>query len=84
MLSILSALHDKIACRFDHDYDCDGVKNRLDNCPYAYNPNQSNVDKDRRGDVCDDDIDGDSIPNPLGIIDSRGNLVVSMLTGTIS
>lgn len=27
------------------------------------NPDQTDVDADGRGDACDDDIDGDSIPN---------------------
>jgi len=27
-------------CNFNLDYDCDGIPNHLDNCPYDYNPNQ--------------------------------------------
>ncbi len=34
-----------------------------DNCPDFYNPLQQDIDNDGCGDVCDDDIDGDSIPN---------------------
>jgi len=37
------------------DYDCDddGVLNDDDNCPCTPNPDQSDVDNDERGDVCD-------------------------------
>jgi cysteine-rich repeat protein len=46
------------------DVDEDGIPNEDDNCPYLYNPNQSDLDGDGRGDACDPDIDGDGIPNP--------------------
>jgi hypothetical protein len=35
------------------DDDSDGIENSQDNCPYTYNPNQSDVDGDGIGDVCD-------------------------------
>ena len=45
------------------DRDNDGVLNSSDNCPDTYNPNQSNLDSDSAGDVCDSDIDGDGFAN---------------------
>lgn len=41
------------------DEDGDGVLNFEDNCPYTSNPDQSDVDNDSIGDLCDDsDNDG--------------------------
>ena len=34
-----------------------------DNCPKIYNPRQEDYDGDTIGDICDDDLDGDGIPN---------------------
>jgi hypothetical protein len=34
-----------------------------DNCPDLDDPDQSDLDQDGLGDVCDDDIDGDGFPN---------------------
>ena len=45
------------------DSDADGVDNMADNCPVHYNPAQSNIDGDDRGDACDNDADGDNTPN---------------------
>ncbi|MDJ0759504.1 MAG: thrombospondin type 3 repeat-containing protein, partial [Woeseiaceae bacterium] len=45
------------------DSDNDGVADSLDNCPADANTNQSDIDGDGLGDVCDDDIDGDGFPN---------------------
>ena len=39
----------------EDDYDGDGRPNNEDNCPYTYNPNQEDYDKDEIGDVCDDE-----------------------------
>jgi len=41
------------------DEDGDQVVDELDNCPSHYNPDQSDIDKNNRGDACDDwDRDG--------------------------
>jgi hypothetical protein len=32
------------------------------------------------GDVCDDDIDGDTIKNPIGIVDEEGKIDISKRT----
>jgi len=55
------------------DADCDGIPNRVDNCPITYNPDQKDNDEDKIGDACDGgststyradmrcDMDGDGI-----------------------
>ncbi len=43
----------------DPDSDGDGLSNGQDNCPTVSNPDQSNLDGDGTGDVCDLDDDGD-------------------------
>jgi len=45
------------------DTDSDGIPDESDNCPDIYNPNQSNLDGDSLGDLCDDDIDNDGYLN---------------------
>src|SRR3989344_4865546 len=47
----------------DVDGDSDGVNDNLDNCPSVSNANQADFDNDGIGDVCDNDIDGDGVPN---------------------
>ena len=49
------------------DTDGDGVADYRDNCPTVANPNQSDIDHDGIGDVCDSDADGDGIPNSVEI-----------------
>jgi len=46
---------------FDFDADGDGISNDLDNCVDLANPNQSDMDGDQLGDVCDSDLDGDGV-----------------------
>jgi hypothetical protein len=43
------------------DVDGDGILNGADNCPTVANADQSNVDRDLYGDVCDTDADGDGV-----------------------
>ena len=45
------------------DSDGDGVADGTDNCPGASNADQADLDNDGIGDVCDDDVDGDGVPN---------------------
>lgn len=47
----------------EEDLDFDGVLNHDDNCPYWWNPSQSDIDSDAIGDNCDDDRDGDGVNN---------------------
>ena len=47
---------------FAVDRDSDGI-GEGDNCPSAYNPEQTDYDGDGEGDACDDDDDGDTIPD---------------------
>ena len=35
------------------DFDCDGIVDKEDNCPYITNPNQRDADNNGLGDVCD-------------------------------
>ena len=49
-----------VSLTYDHcDTDQDGVEEKVDNCPFAANPDQLDTDGDGRGNVCDDDDDGD-------------------------
>ncbi len=45
------------------DSDDDGILDADDNCPAMPNPDQSNLDGDKQGDVCDPDMDGDFVVN---------------------
>ena len=47
------------------DRDQDGISDSEDNCPDTYNPDQSDMDDDGIGDVCDDDRDGDEVENDV-------------------
>jgi hypothetical protein len=43
------------------DSDGDGVPDHLDNCPFVFNPDQSDLDHDGIGDACDLETCGDGI-----------------------
>jgi hypothetical protein len=45
------------------DLDGDGMLNAVDNCPDDANADQSDIDGDGLGDVCDADADGDGVAN---------------------
>ncbi len=45
------------------DLDNDTIPNATDNCPTIPNTDQADLDEDGLGNVCDSDIDGDSLPN---------------------
>jgi hypothetical protein len=45
------------------DTDGDSIKDVCDNCPADANPDQSDLDSDGLGDVCDTDMDGDNVTN---------------------
>ena len=45
------------------DSDQDFINDSEDNCPYAYNPEQADIDRDGQGDACEPDADQDGIPD---------------------
>jgi len=45
------------------DSDGDGIADEQDNCPQLANPQQEDTDGNQIGNACDNDIDGDEIPN---------------------
>lgn len=43
----------QVTAKFRPDYDYDQIADIADNCPLVYNPDQSNIDADSAGDLCD-------------------------------
>ncbi len=70
------------------DQDGDGFSDARDNCPDLPNPDQSDLDSDNVGDLCDVDPDGDGFPGISGIPFESGRELVEAkcltchLTGT--
>lgn len=55
--------HDFVGNPCVHDEDEDGFLDENDNCYLVANLDQADFDNDNQGDLCDDDIDGDDLPN---------------------
>ena len=55
---VLSSLPFRDCKKDDGDDDNDTVADASDNCPFAANLSQANLDGDAQGDVCDSDDDG--------------------------
>ena len=78
-IRIFSSVYDNYAnCSFNVDYDCDWITNWSDNCPYAYNRNQYDLDGDWIWNVCDDDVDWDGEKNPVWIVDDNDSILISL------
>src|SRR5215212_6451580 len=54
-----------LASAVGSDWDSDGIRNALDNCLKQSNPDQTDLDGDGQGDVCDPDRDGDGQLNAV-------------------
>jgi len=67
------------ACNQVSDADEDGVEDDIDNCVMVANPDQADFDLDGKGDVCDEDMDADSVLNDDDACQSTplGSLVTS-------
>ena len=78
VLEVFYKLYNVVKCDFDNDYDCDWITNFDDNCPHEYNSNQTDTDTDWVWDVCDDDINGDWIKNPIWIVDDNGRVNIRL------
>lgn len=75
ILDILWRVKERAQCIDNNDQDNDWIKDYEDNCYMTFNPRQRDNDSDKIGDVCDDDLDNDSIKNPIWIVDDEWNIV---------
>ena len=63
----------------DTDGDQDGVSDASDNCPTVFNPSQSNLDGDDKGDHCDERFD---LPDECGAFDEVIQVAAATVPGT--
>lgn len=75
IVDIIGRVKQRAQCIDDNDNDDDAISDYQDNCYLIFNPSQSDTDKDGIWDVCDEDVDNDSIRNPLWILDDNWNVV---------
>lgn len=64
------AVFQLLGCSMTDDSDGDGIVDLLDNCAFAHNPDQADLDGDGDGDACDDDLDGDGVLNDTDVCDA--------------
>ena len=63
--TFMIAGNDSFAVPDTADTDGDGIPDKSDNCMLTFNPDQSELDNDGIGDICDDDVDGDGVLNAV-------------------
>lgn len=77
VFDVLSRLKMRMQCVDTDDQDGDGILDYEDNAYLTPNASQKDTDNDGIGDVIDDDLDNDTIKNPVGVVDDQGNIVYS-------
>lgn len=76
-LQLLEYLSDHfVRCEMDEDYDCDGIHNAQDNCPYAYNLQQADLNANGVGDVCDAYLLRKDQKNAVPLVDDHGYVII--------